>query len=651
MSSRRTSSWRWLLLVVMVAMIGARVAMFRCWVHRTVITGGGGPPAVLVNLSTHGRTIATWDWVTNHMEPIATFPGGPIASGMQCTSDGKFVWFADDMLHTIDLHPPHERHAWTTTLPSGHYAGYYKLVGASANSRFVVVQCTPPPSDPTAPYTYETDLRVIDLHTGEEVSPKHWNSDTKSTFVPGEFKSVTWQPPAGALRNVEEDWRLTDQGAWELLPPDPNRHAFVEVVEDGAGGYRGLSDDERLNKKLRYESTDLEAVSPDGQHVLRRRGRIVRMFPPHHGELLLAHTGRRDVQVLETTNSHFVNASFTLDGKHVLVDDIFGDIQVFESETGRIVARTSSGWAWHWIVFGLSAGFAMMAACWLFLAFRQKLPLWTIVDLHAAAIAGQLGIFSLWRVAQTQIAPDILMPFTLGLSPVATAALGIGVGWYWAYSRANFVTKFKWGALSILAIGVVPAITMVADATSGNLAVRLVVPSFAGLFAASVTAVLLWPIGTLGWRASDEPISFQARRFGLASMMLLTGGVAIAAAFLRLVLNASNVLELFAFVLSVVPIAVVGFLLPSLLLMNLGNRWPIALGIGVALLHIIVTGAWCYQATLLSTQWSFRASLFSFAAATGLVILAMAMLARKHGWRWRMAQPLVSEVSSLETAR
>lgn len=636
MSGRWGFRLRWALLAATVALLGARYVTSRCWVNRSVVVGGGGPPAVLVALSSSHRTIEKWDWNTNRMESIATFDGGSILGGWLCTGDGKFVWFNKGTLLVVDLEPPHEHREWKTTLASVD-ANDFKLVGTSANSRFAVVQCESYLSGSGVP-KWEADLLVIDLQTGEEVSKKRWDSQIELALVSGEFTS---RDVVTLLGNTQADWRLTNEGEWEELPLDPYRYDFVDVTKDAAGNFRGRTSGEGLVPGQSYESTTLKALSPGRKHVLRRDGNNVRLF--------LLHQGRRDVQVLPIAFSYFVNSSFTADGEHLVVDDVFGDVHVFQSETGRLVASTRSGLTWYCAVVAVAVAFMGIALSWLLLSFRQSAPLWAVVDLHGAAMAGQIAVFTSTSELQHRIAPEWMIPLTGGVAGVATAAFGIALGWYWSYGRASFISKLKSSGLSILAIALVPALSLASQDPPEYRLIRLVAPPFAGLFAASVTAFVLAPVGIVGWRASDEPLTFHARRFGLAAIMILIALVAVVLGFLKLILSAPEIRDMLSVVMVLLPTAVVGLALPALVILNASRRWRILLGIGVA---AVVVGGMLTR-TLQRGRfgaWNEDAAPYFFAAATTLVILVMAVLARKHGWRWRKAQALAGDVSSLEAA-
>lgn len=635
MSGRWGFRLRWGLLATMVALLAARYVTSRCWVNRSVVVGGGGPPAVLVALSSSHRTIEKWDWNTNRMESIATFEGGPIA-GMLCTDDGKFVWLDDGTLHTIELDPPHEHRQWKTAFSGDEDSSQLSILGTSPNSRLVAVQCVQP--DFGAPFHFrESDLVVIDVETAEEVSRKHWNSRMGPAIVSGEFESFSQLARETPEEPRHGEWRLTDQGTWELLPPDSNRYDFVQVVKDAAGRVRGVLLTEPLSPGENLEGTAVAALSPDGEHVLRR-----------NRKLFLAHAGRRDVQALPTRISDIVRASFTDDGKHFLVDDVFGDVQVYESETGRLVSSTTSGMTWHSIVAGLAATFVVIAFGWLWLSFREKTQLGTIVDFHAAAIAAQIAIFSF--IMQLQfLDSQWLVDLCASVGFTATAALGVATGWYWTYGPGDFAVKLKWGFLSILAIAIVPTFALASLEAPYYMQFLLLIPAFAGLFAASVTAFLLSPIRVLGWQASDEPVPFQARRFSLASMMLVIAGVSVVLAFLKFTFDVLGAPDVLGVAMVFLPIAVAGLFLPAIAIMNAGLHRRILLGIGVAasISGGIMAGT---DQRVGNWIWSAYVAMYCFVATTMLVILAMAILARKHGWRWRKAQALAGDVPSLERA-
>jgi hypothetical protein len=195
----------------------------------------------------------------------------------------------------------------------------------------------------------------------------------------------------------------------------------------------------------------------------------------------------------------------------------------------------------------------------------------------------------------------------------------------------------------------VPSLTLASQDPPDYRLIRLVAPPFAALFAASVTAFMLSPIGMLGWRASDAPLAFRARRFGLASMMILIALLSVVLGFLKLIFTAPEGRNVMNIAMAFLPTAVVGLALPAIVILNASRWWRISLGIAVA---TFVVGGMLAR-TLQRGRfvgWSEDSASYFFAAASTLVILGMAILARKHGWRWRKAQALAGEVPSLEAA-
>lgn len=608
-------NWRMTFIFALAVLVLARFQLGQWWSDRTLVTGGGGPPAVLVRSSRHHQTLETWDWRTNRTTTIAMLEGHLNGPQILCTGDRKVVWFADGMLHTDDLEAPGQRRSWKTSLPKDE-SYRFAVVGTSADFRYVVVQYTP---------GYE--VLVIDLRTGEEFSKKHWPNRLEATFAPGEFTSR------------HETWRLTDEGVWELSPGIADSPPHVDIAVDQGGNRRQLLGQGSYKNGELPEQLEVKAWMPSGQHLLLRRGGEV---------LMLAHVGRGEVQVLPISTYYAWASCFTTDGEQLLVTDVYGDVHVVDAASGEIVASSRSGAHWRWTVGGLSTACLCIAGLWGTFAFQQKEPLRAIVDLHVAAMAGQIALFS-FLPALPMIWPGWIAPITDGTILSVTAAFGMAVGWYWMYGPASLRAKLQHGLLSILSIAVVPSIVMAGRAPS--LATALVMPSFAGLFAACAMAMMLVPCSLTSWRASKEPLQSPLRRFGLAAMMLVIAGASVVLGFLNLIFMPSSRGVAADVAMTMLPVAVLGLLWPTIALMSIDRSWRIALGIGIAVWIVATMAARTVQLPVMASWYVDRAA-YSFLATTAPLILGIAALARKHGWRWRRAvQPLAtSEDQSLEAA-
>lgn len=618
--------WRMTFIFALAVLVLARFQLGQRWSDRTLVTGGGGPPAVLVNWSSGGWTIETWDWSTNQTAKIAALARYPNRRGIICTGDRRVMWFDEGMLHSVDLEPPHEQQQWATPYTAAERRDVH-VVGTSVNSRFVAVECEHSAIGGYGPYFDFAEVAVIDRQTGEVVSNIRRRDFTRVTPVVGLFE---------ADRGL---WRLTDEGEWELVPARDDPRPQVSIAVDPAGNRRRLLDRDNFINQEGYDYPEIRALSPDGQHILMHR----------NGKLLfLAHEGSRDVHVLPIATHYTWAPCFTAESKHLVVTDVYQDLHAFDAATGKIVASTRYGAHWHWGAGILSAACLGVAFSWIALAFRQQQPVWAVVDIHAAAMAGQMALFG-YLLVMPEIRPEWLVPPREGTILCITGVFGIAVGWYWTYGRASLGARLKWGLLSILVIAIVPAVAMVHRAAF--LASALLLPPFCGLFAACVTALALLPFSLLPWRVSDQSPENQARRFGLASMMLVVTGISVIVGFLNLFFLPSSRGVAAEVAIVLLPIAVLGLLWPAVVMMNVGRWWRIALGIGVAVL--VVGGMVVYSTHRPATlSWHADRAAYWFVVTTGPLLLGMATLARKHGWRWRRAvQPLAtSEDQSLEVA-
>lgn len=618
--------WRWMLFVALVVLVTARVALGQWWRSPQLVFGGGGPPAVLLNWSSGGWTIETWDWSTNQTAKIVALARYPNRRGIICTGDRRVMWFDEGMLHSVELEPPHEQQQWATPYAAAERRDVH-VVGTSVNSRFVAVECEHSAIGGYGPYFDFAEVAVIDRQTGEVVSNIRRRDHTRPT------------PVAGLFKDYRELWRLTDEGEWESVAAKDDPQPYAAIVVESSGKRYRLRERVSLKPQEEFEYSEVKALSPDGQHILLQRNGYL---------LLLAHEGNREVQVLPIATHYSWAPSFTTDSKHLVATDVYQDLHAFDATTGKIVASTRYGAHWHWGAGILSAACLGVAFSWIALAFRQQQPVWAVVDIHAAAMAAQMALFG-YLLVMPEIRPEWLVPPREGTILCITGVFGIAVGWYWTYGRASLGARLKWGLLSILVIAIVPAVAMVHRAAF--LASALLLPPFCGLFAACVTALALLPFSLLPWRVSDQSPENQARRFGLASMMLVVTGISVIVGFLNLFFLPSSRGVAAEVAIVLLPIAVLGLLWPAVVMMNVGRWWRIALGIGVAVL--VVGGMVVYSTHRPATlSWHADRAAYWFVVTTGPLLLGMATLARKHGWRWRRAvQTLAtSEDQSLEAA-
>jgi hypothetical protein len=174
------------------------------------------------------------------------------------------------------------------------------------------------------------------------------------------------------------------------------------------------------------------------------------------------------------------------------------------------------------------------------------------------------------------------------------------------------------------------------------------VPPFGGLFVASLTAMILAPLSMTGWRVSDRPIHVRGRGFGLASMMLMIAGTAVAMGFLRLNIFPMVPEALLEIAMYVVPTILLGVVWPALAMLNIGRRLRISLEVAtVALIPMMLVVRYLVQGW---NAWGFDTMPMGLAGVTGIYVLAMILLLRKWGWRWHRAQAPAIERAPLEAA-
>ncbi len=640
------SRWRLALVVAVVVLVAARYVVARSWKSRTLVIGSGDPPAIVHSSTIHGGMIETWDWTTNQTQTVGPVDLHPAPEGIRLVGGKTIVWLAGGDLHTLDLESPHARRTWKTPFPfDARSPSRFTLVGTSADHRLAVVQFEPMVQGSAGNVWSSDELAVIDIETGEVLSNRSWHSRMNASFEPGVFETYHVPGPSTDPNEPERGgrWRLTEQGGWELLPPSKTPNwvdNYVLGAVDAAGRWRLLAPGE-VPIKGKETGELLKPWSPDAEHVVMRGN--------NNQELLLVHKTTKEIQSLGTDFSFQTLPTWTADLQHFVVTDANDDLLVFEMATGRVVASEVSGSFWRRFARGISAALTGAALCWIALAARQSEPLWAIVDLHVAGIIGQLAVYSLvGTILQTGL--NWLTAFVAGAVPAVTVAFGMAIGWFFVNSQTNSGTKLKWSLLSTAVIALVPALTIALHIPPSLIFLAILLPVLSGLFFACVTAMILAPVTLLtGWRACDQPIEHKHGRFGLASLMLLIAGVAVVMGCVKLDLLPSNGEAILDGAMYLVPVFAIGLGWPGVAMLNINRRWRMGLGLGIAAL---IAGAMVARTWLRPVGWpmDFDRTAFGFAAATAPLVLGMAILFRKFGWRWRKVSAPVEQAVSSEAA-
>lgn len=639
MNERGAWRWRMALLVAVAVLLGARYYAARNWMNRKLAIDGGGPPAILQSRSMHHSAIETWDWNTRQFQTLVELDMHPTVDGVLRAGD-KVVWLQGGELHSIDLKAPDARRRWKTPFPyADNSVNPHSLVGASVDHRLVVVQFDHLVE--TQPNTFTMDaveLAVIDIETGEVVSTKHWHSRMSPGLEAGEFES-------NYIRGTSTDpneptmarWRLTERGDWELASATPPNSSMT-MAKGPAGRWRRLPAGGKPAQDETSESGFICVRCPE--HFVIQTSTF-----GDRSELLLGHANTDEIQRL----GYYSNTSppsFSDDQKHVIVNDANDDLRVFESATGRLVASDTSGSFWRRFVHGVSAASLCVALGWLVSSWRQGEFRSAMFDLHAAGMAGQLAFFGN-LLAYSEAGPRWLMPLGMGAMSAITVVFGMLVGWSWIHGDLPLVARLRQGLLSIAAMGMVPA-GMLLVYVPLSMAYVALVPSFGGLFVASLTAMILAPFSMTGWRVNDRPIEARGRGFGLASMMLMVAGTAVVMGFLRLNILPIVPEALLEIVMYVAPAVLLGIVWPAIAMLNMGGPMRISLEVViVALIPIVMAGRYCVRGW---NPWGFDTMPMGFGAVAGVYVLAMVLLLRKWGWRWRKAPAAAIERARLEAA-
>lgn len=651
MSDWLGSHWRWrgTMFVVAISLLGYGWWQAGRWVSRLLVHYSSSP-AVYRVLHRDGRqSLEAFDWKTGRSLKLANLgrerQQGEIEGSMRVSPDGKtVVWLRGSQVHSVGIESPDRRYA--CELPIS-LTGY-DFVGVSRDARFGVFQAvggkTTLPDGKTSVnvVTRRIDarervyvLKVVDLETGKVVSSREWQSSMDDGHKSGanEFRSyLQVELPADRSEPQFGRWMLTDKGKWELIEKVKQRFDAQRVwmAQERPGQWK------IINGPTSGTIICERVIRPSDSGT-----RFVTYANSSVDAILVGDFTTGQVREVLPSLDGVTSAFLTSDGENYVISDRRDDIVVFDTATGKVVARDWSGSSCRLQLLGIGVGLLALAAVWTRIGAAESSSRWGVTDALAAILLVQAATFPIYASLDV----DDWKPFAIDLFKVLPAGwlhgafIGSAIltGWYWAHGREWFPARWVLGTLWLTALAVpVTVYNRRAEASYDLMMLQAIV--VAGLVTAGAAAALAVLTRSLGWSIRG-PVEPQASwRFGLLHLLVLTAAVGFAIVLLQSVLDFPGLSLLSA---SSFPSGACFLGVPLVGVLFLRPRWAIALGVLVSVAIAVAGSFWFVEqfdsSFPLKKPDRYVGEVVAAVSAMLAIVMSCVVL-RGHGWRWAHAR-------------
>lgn len=632
--ARFGTQWRWraVLILISVAVFAAGWNVARWWSCRVVVRGSGETAVIRVRQPKQ-ELLEHIDWSTGTRRKIAEIPTGDywlVDHSVRVVRDGKAVaWYQDGRVHIAPIDGLDVRTSarFKLTAPSP----LDSFLGITSDENFAVfrVQMFDFVQLANGTGMLAVNMTVIDLRTGEVASTERWAADACAIGSSAEIVGTRLTPEAYGR------WTFANGRAWEKVADEKERlheHQIVFVIE-GADGQLSWTGHVTTQKS---ESWGTVVQSPSGEcFVANGEGRCA-VFNDITGK----------ITDLRLPWGCCPAASFTADGKTLVVSDLLDDIQLIDAETGRLIAKDSAGSHRRAILLVVATIGLLLSAAWFRIALAENSTSWAMVDALATILVVSFTITGA-ATATTHPAWAWSYPGVLwGLGYVAAgmfAGATVMTGCYWAHGDGALVARWIKGAICLaILLTPIPMLNLFGSRWQQPLAIIAT-----AIFAAGVTALVVWLPNAIGWTIRNRPIEGPVHHFGLTAIFGAISGVGILLALGRWLIDPSQWASNKWAVDAIVEMMCVGTLLVTVFFLRLPWYGTVVALLVAATTTITLICLGLFGMTAANPKFFVTPSMeIAGLIGTTLSVAIACTVLRRHGFRWTRA-PVLSHRPSV----
>lgn len=617
------TQWRWraVLILISVVVFAAGWNVARWWSCRVVVQGSG--ETAVIRVRQPGReSLEHIDWSTGTRRKFAEIPTGDywlVDHSVRVVRDGKAVaWYHNGRVHIAPIDGSGVRTSarFKLTAPSP----LDSFLGITSNENFAVfrVQMFDFAQLANGTGMLAVNVTVIDLRTGEVASSERWAGDTCAIGSSAEIVGTRLTPEAYGR------WTFANGRAWEKVADEKERlheHQIVFVIE-GADGQLSWTGHVTTQKS---ESWGNVVQSPSGECFVANSGK---------GRCAAFNDNTGKVTHLSLPWGCCPTASFTSDGKTLVVSDLLDDIQLIDAETGRLIAKDTAGSDRRMLLLGFATIGLLLSVAWFRIALLERSTSWAIVDALATTLAVS---FTITGDATAATHPGWSFAFGHELFGLSYVVAGIAAGaaamtgCYWAHGDGALVARWIKGAIFLaLLLTPLPMLNLF-----GSWWQQPLTTSATATFAAGVAAMVVWLPNVIGWTIRNRPIEGSAHRFGLGAIFGTISSVGILLALGRWLIDPGQWESNKWVVDAITEMMCVGTLLVAVFFLRLPWYGIIVafLAVSTAIITLIYLGLFGMTA---ANPKFFVTPLMEVAGLIGttLSVAISCTVLRRHGFRW-----------------
>lgn len=630
--ARFGTQWRWraVLILISVAVFAAGWNVARWWSCRVIVQGSGETAVIRVRQPGQ-ESLEHIDWSTGTRRKIADIPTGDywfVDHSVRVVHDGKAVaWRQNDRIHIAPIDGSGVKTSARFKLNAPSSLDPFLGVTSDENYAVFCVQISDVAHLANGTSMLAVNVTVVDLRTGEYVSAERWAADTCTIGSSAEIVGTRLNPEAYGR------WTFANGRAWEKVADEKERlheHQFVFVIE-GADGQLSWTGYVTTQK---HESWVAMSQSPSGECFVANgeKGRCA-IFNDNTGK----------VTDLSLPWGCCTVASFTADGKTLVVSDAIDDIRLIDAATGQLIAKDSAGSHRRMLLLVFATIGLLLSAAWFRIALAENSTSWAIFDALATTLVVS---FAMTGAAATIAHPAWAHPYLFSLSyVVAGIAAGAVVltGCYWAHGDGALVARWIKGAVCLtLLLTPIPMLNLFGSWWQQPLTIIAT-----AIFSAGMTALVVWLPNGIGWTVRNRPIERPVHHFGLTAIFGTISGVGILLALGRWLIDPSQWESNKWVVSGIAEMLCVGTLLVAVFFLRL-PWYGIAAAVLVAVTAIITLiclglfGMTAANPTFVGALMMETGGLIG----TTLSVAISCTVLRRHGFRWTRA-PVLSHRPSV----
>ncbi len=526
--ARFGTQWRWraVLILISVVVFAAGWNVARWWSCRVIVQGSGETAVIRVR-QPGLESLEHIDWSTGTRRKIAEIPTGDywlVDHSVRVVRDGKAVaWRQDDRVHIAPIDGSGVKTSARFKLNAPSSLDPFLGVTSDENYAVFCVQISDVAHLANGTSMLAVNVTVVDLRTGEYVSAERWAADTCTIGSSAEIVGTRLNPEAYGR------WTFSSDPGWKKVAEDKERlheHQIV-FVSEGADGQLSWTGHVTTQKS---ESWGNVVQSPSGECFVANSGK---------GRCAVFNDNTGKVTDLSLPWGCCPTASFTADGKTLVVSDLLDDIQLIDAETGRLIAKDTAGSDRRMLLLGFATIGLLLSVAWFRFALLEHSTSWAMVDALATTLAVS---FTITGAVTAATHPGWSFAFgheLFGLSyVVAGIAAGAAVmtGCYWAHGDGALVARWIKGAICLaLLLTPLPMLNLFGSWWQQPLTIAAT-----AAFAGGVTALVVWLPNLMGWTIRNRPIEGSAHRFGLGAIFGTISSVGILLALGRWLIDPSR---------------------------------------------------------------------------------------------------------------